>query len=188
VAASPALSHLLNPRAGPGEGEGAPARTKDAARRAIIVGFGPTGRTLVRLLRDNGIEPVVVELNMETVRELRAEGIEAVYGDAVRRDILEAAGPATASTLILTSSGMSGAGEVIRAARELNPRIQVLARTTYLRELPELHKAGADRIFTGEGEVALGLVETMLERLGATAEQIDRERDRAHKELFGKAR
>jgi len=185
VSASAVLSGLLNPRAGASDSEAAPQRPKDAARRAIIVGFGPTGRTLVRLLRDNGIEPVVIELNMETVRELRAEGIEAVYGDAVRRDILEAAGPGNAGTLILTSAGMSGAGEVIRAARELNPRIQVLARTAYLRELPELRRSGADRVFTGEGEVALGLVETILERLGATAEQIDRERDRAHKELFG---
>ena len=40
-----------------------------------------------------------------------------------------------------------------------------------------MQKAGADRVFTGEGEVALGLIETILERLGATAEQIDRERE-----------
>jgi hypothetical protein len=30
------------------------------------------------------------------------------------------------------------------------------------------------------------LIEAILERLGATAEQIDRERNRAHRELFGK--
>jgi CPA2 family monovalent cation:H+ antiporter-2 len=181
------LWKLLNPPlhdAGPGE---KPKRPRDPSRRAIVVGFGPTGRTLVRLLRDNGIEPVVIELNMETVRQLRAEGLEAVYGDATRQDTHEAAGAANAGTLILTSAGMSNAAEVIRVARDLNPNIQVLARAAYLRDLPALQAVGADRIFTGEGEVALGLVETILERLGATAEQIDRERERAHRELFGKA-
>jgi CPA2 family monovalent cation:H+ antiporter-2 len=128
----------------------------------------------------------VIELNMETVRRLRAEGIDAVYGDATKRDTLEAAGVAHAGTVILTSAGMSNAAEVIRMARELNPKVQVLARAAYLRDLPDMQKAGADRIFTGEGEVALSLIETILERLGATAEQIDRERDRAHRELFGK--
>lgn len=64
--------------------------------------------------------------------------------------------------------------------------MQVLARAAYLRDLADMQKAGADRVFTGEGEVALGLIETILERLGATAEQIDRERSRAHRELFGK--
>ena len=115
------------------------------------------------------------------------DDFDVVLGDAAKRETLEAAGIRDASTLILTSAGISDAAEMIRIARELNPRIQVLARAAYLRDLPDLKKAGADRIFTGEGEVALGLVETILARLGATAEQIDRERSRAHCELFGRA-
>jgi K+:H+ antiporter len=38
------------------------------AHRAVVVGYGPTGRTVTRLLRENGIEPTVVELNIDTVR------------------------------------------------------------------------------------------------------------------------
>ena len=53
--------------------------------RAVVVGYGPIGRTLVRLLRENGIEPTVIELNMDTVRGLRDDGIDAVYGDASDR-------------------------------------------------------------------------------------------------------
>jgi K+:H+ antiporter len=77
------------------------------------------------------------------------------------------------------------AAEVIKTARELNPRIRVLARAAYLRDLAELYKAGADDVVTGEGEVALALTETILQRLGATPDQIDRERRRARTELFG---
>ena len=185
AAARPRLWRWLNPPfrtvvAGAGK------ETKvDSSRRAVVVGYGPTGRTVVRLLRDNAIEPCVIELNLDTVRRLREDGIDAVYGDATKRDTLEAAHVANAGTVILTSAGMGEAAEVIRMARELNPKVQVLARAAYLRDLPDMQKAGADRVFTGEGEVALGLVETILERLGATAEQIDRERDRAHDELFG---
>jgi CPA2 family monovalent cation:H+ antiporter-2 len=122
---------------------------------------------------------------MDTVRQLRADGVDAVYGDATKRDTLEAARAAQAGTVILTSAGMNEAAEVIRMARELNPKVQVLARAAYLRDLADMKKAGADQVFTGEGEVALGLIESILERLGATPEQIDRERDRAHRELFG---
>jgi monovalent cation:H+ antiporter-2, CPA2 family len=181
----PRLWRLLNPplRAhAPGSGSD---RKADASRRAVVIGYGPTGRTVVRLLRDNGIEPIVIELNIDTVRRLREDGIDAVYGDATKRDTLDAAGAATAGTVILTSAGMGHAAEVIRMARELNPKVQVLARAAYLRDLADMQKAGADRVFTGEGEVALGLIQTILERLGATAEQIDRERERAHRELFG---
>lgn len=42
-------------------------------------------------------------------------------------------------------------------------------------------------MYSGEGEVALAFIEDLLDGLGATAEQIDRERARAHNELAGKA-
>jgi CPA2 family monovalent cation:H+ antiporter-2 len=185
VAARPGLSRVLNPSVVVSNAA-APARAANLRERAIVVGYGPTGRTVVRLLRDNGIEPTVVELNMDSVRQLRHLGIDAVYGDVTQRDTLEAADAAHAGTLILTSAGMGSAAEVIRIAREIAPGIHVLARAQYLRDLPDLLNAGADRVFTGEGEVALSLTESILDRLGATAEQIDRERARAHRELFDK--
>ena len=88
--------------------------------------------------------------------------------------------------MILTSAGMANSTEVIRAAKELNPGIRILARGAYLRDLEGLHQAGADTVYAGEGEVALAFIEDILDRLGATPEQIDRERERAHRELFAK--
>lgn len=72
------------------------------------MGHGPVGRTLARLLRQNRIEPVVIELNVETVRRVNAEGTRAIYGDASLRETLEAAGVAEAVALILSSSAVQG--------------------------------------------------------------------------------
>jgi len=163
----------------------APGPARSTRYRSIVVGYGPTGRTVCQLLRENDIHVTVVDLNVDAIRELRADGIDAVYGDATRPDTMDAAGIDAAGSLILTSAGMESSTEAIRNARERNPAIRVLARASYLRDLPELTRAGADTVFTGEGEVALAFVESILERLGATAEQIDRGRDRAHRELFG---
>jgi CPA2 family monovalent cation:H+ antiporter-2 len=157
----------------------------DPQHRAVVIGYGPVGRTLVRLLRENGIEPTVIEMNLDTVRRLRAEGIPAVYGDATRHATLVEAGLGDAANLILTASSVNGADEVVRLARELNPKVQVLARSAYLRQRSTLREAGADRVFAGEGEVALAMTESLLRDLGATAEQIDRERERVRMDLFG---
>ena len=155
----------------------------DPAYRAVVVGYGPVGRTVSRLLRENGIEPTVVEMNLDTVRGLREAGVAAVYGDATHRDTLEAAGVGRAGSLILSSSGMKGSEEAIRTARELNPSIRVLARSAYVRELHGLQRAGGEVVVSGEGEVALALTEAILRRLGATPEQIDRERERVRLDL-----
>lgn len=153
--------------------------------RAVVVGYGPTGRTVARLLDENGIVPIIVELNLDTVRELRAAGLTTIYGDATHRETLHEAGMEDAVALILTSAGMHGSEEVIRLARELNPRLRVIARANYLRDIPALRRAGADAVFSGEGEVALNMTELILRQLGATPEQIDRERERMRSELFG---
>ncbi|MGE0866661.1 MAG: cation:proton antiporter [Vicinamibacterales bacterium] len=181
----PWLWRLVNGRAGMVDAE-AEARARPQARyRAVVVGYGPTGRTVTRLLKENDVEPTVVELNMDTVKELKAQGIDAIYGDASHRDTLKAAGVAGASVLILTSADIAQTEDVIKEARHQNPRLQVMARTTHLRERDKLKAAGADLVFSGEGEVALAFTESILFRLGATAEQIDRERGRVHIELFG---
>lgn len=153
--------------------------------RSVVVGYGPTGRTVVRLLRESGIEPTVVEMNPKTVRELSEEGINALYGDSTHPDTLKGAGVETAVALILTSAGMQGNEDVIRQARELNPKLRIIARSTYLRDIPALRRAGADDVFSGEGEVALNMTEQLLRQLGATSEQLDRERERVRTELFG---
>lgn len=161
----------------------------DSRDRVVVVGYGPTGRTLARLLHQNGIQPVIVELNLETVRRLQAEGVPAVYGDAAQREVLAGAGLSDAVAIILTSAGMQNVEEVIRLGHEINPALTIVTRANYLRDIPILREAGADAVFSGEGEVALNMTEHVLRQLGATPEQLERERDRiaaefgAHKEM-----
>lgn len=168
-----------------GQPDGEPAASADGTGRAIVVGYGPVGRTLVRLLRENALEPTVIELNLDTVQRLREDGVRAVYGDATHLATIQEAGTQEAIAFILSSAGMHDSEEAIRMARAVNPRIQVFARANYLRELPALRHHGANAVFSGEGEVALAMAEFILRRLGASAEQIDRQRDRVREEVFG---
>ena len=65
---------------------------RDPRHRAVVIGYGPVGRTVARLLRENDITPTIVDLNLDTVRALREEGLPAIYGDAGHRDTLINAG------------------------------------------------------------------------------------------------
>ena len=165
----------------PPEGEGfAP----DAARhRAVVVGYGPVGATLCRILRDNGIEPVVVEMNIETVRALAASELPVVHGDAASREILLHAGILSAQSLLITASEVAAA-EIVAAALDLHPGLRIVSRAGYLRDAAAQRRAGAQAVFSGEGEIALSMTAYLLHELGATDEQIDRERERVRRELF----
>jgi monovalent cation:H+ antiporter-2, CPA2 family len=154
------------------------------AHRAVIVGYGPIGQTLATILRRRGIEPTVIEMNIDTHRSLRAQGQRAVYGDANRPEVLEEAGIVRAASLILSASGSVSAVEAIRIAREQNPGIHVVARADFLRQTAAMREAGASEVFSGEGEVALAMAASVLCRLGATPDQLDEAREQVRETLL----
>jgi CPA2 family monovalent cation:H+ antiporter-2 len=181
----PRLWRWLNPRRPRASEQVAMSvEQRDPAHRAIIVGYGPVGQTVARLLSERGIEPTIIEMNIDTHRTLRSQGRPAVHGDATRREVLEEAGVGSATSLILSSSGSANAVEAIRTAREINPRIQVVARADFLAQTEFMQKAGAAEVFSGEGEVALAMTDSILRRLGSTPEQLDEERNRIRAELL----
>jgi len=141
----------------------------------IVIGYGPVGQQVVELLQEYHLVPTVIDLNLDTVRELRERGVHAIYGDASQREILQAAGIAGARGLVFASN--ASPVETVKAAVELNPRMAVLTRTTYLADAPALRQIGAS-VIVSEAEVALAMTERLLNRLGASAEQLDRARTR----------
>lgn len=155
------------------------------ARTVVVIGYGPVGQTISRILKDTGIQPVIIEMNIDTVEKLKTAGEAVVYGDATKREILQHAGIQKADGLIIAASDLPSS-EIVEAARDLNPKVRILSRARYLREAPALRKAGADAVFAGEGEVAMSMAAFIMRQIGATDEQIDRERDRIRGELFDK--
>ncbi len=128
-------------------------------RRLILVGYGPVGRTVHAILAERGAKVTVIELNLATVRRLREEGIDAIYGDVLRPGTLEEAGIHGAGGLIL-SVEIEDAAEVIRQARMVNPALRVFARCAHLRSAAALRAAGAN-VVAGEAEVAAALAEVL---------------------------
>jgi monovalent cation:H+ antiporter-2, CPA2 family len=159
------------------------APTAASAFRAIVVGYGPVGRTVTRLLRDNDIDPTIIEMNVDTVRAVTESGRRAIYGDATHPAVLDEAGIAQARAFIIAVSPLENVEEACRSARAKNPDVRILARATHVSEARTLREAGADVVFSGEGEVALAFTAEILQGLGATPDQIDRERVRVRGEL-----
>ena len=158
----------------------APSGIERDPTRAILVGYGPVGRIVWRLLNETGFKVTVVDLNIEAVRELREAGHAALYGDVLRPGTLEEAGLEGAGKLIL-SVELDEAEEVIRMARAVNPELRIVVRCAHLAKAATLRKAGADVIAAGEAEVGVALLEAMGE---ASPEQ----RLAAREQLYARAR
>jgi monovalent cation:H+ antiporter-2, CPA2 family len=177
----PALWRLMNGRA---ERRASIANLSSAAlvkehstagdRPAVVVGFGPVGRSVDRLLSEAGLNTVVVDLNMDTIIELTGRGLPAVYGDASHEAILEQAGMRHASYLVLTLPDPGMRTAVVTAARHLNGKARIFVRAHYLSEREDLEKAGATAAVFEEAEAAVALARLVLADTGAQRDVVER--------------
>jgi CPA2 family monovalent cation:H+ antiporter-2 len=150
----------------------------DPRVRAIVVGYGPVGQTVKQILDGFAIQPIVIDLNVDTIKKLTDEGVLAIYGDAGKQDILRAAGIETAKYLIVTLPDLASRTPVLAAARQLNGDLSILSRAHYLTERESLEQLGATAIFIEEAEAAVGLSEMLLRAENAAEDRIAAETDR----------
>ena len=130
-----------------------------ASERAIIVGFGRVGSRVARALGRMRIEYSVVEDRQEVVDRLHEQGVPAIAGNAVSVDVLKAAAVDRAQLIYVTVPDGFEAGRVVEIARQLNPRIRILARSHNDAEMEHLTVRGADVIISGEEEIAQAMID-----------------------------
>lgn len=149
---------------------------------AVIVGYGPVGRTVDSILRSTGLETVVVDLNMDTVIDLTRHGRRAIYGDAFNIEVMYAA-LARATHLVISLPHSANRDPLITAAKLMNPEMKVFVRARYIGEREGLEQAGADGACYEEMEAAVALARLVLSERGADKEEVRRETIRIRQEL-----
>ncbi len=121
----------------------------------IVVGYGPGGQRLVRVLRDTRLPFSVIEMNPARARKAKEDGVPVIAGDAVRPHILEHAGIHTAKLCALFIDDSVATRRIVEIARQINPTLQIVARTRYMADVEVLQRAGADVVVPEELETAI---------------------------------
>jgi len=153
---------------------------------AVIVGYGPVGRTVDGILRDGGVETVVVDLNMDTIQSLTRQGRPALFGDAFNIEVMHQALP-RATHLIITLPHSTNRNPLIAAAKLINPQIKVFVRARYIAEKEELTQVGSDGAVFEEAEAAVALARLVLFDRGADADTVRRESTRIRRQFLAPA-
>ncbi len=134
---------------------------------AILVGHGRVGRVVAAALRRHGLPHVVIETDHQAAEALRAAGVPVVWGDATRPEVLKAARPEAARLIVLGMPDASGCRRVMEMARAANPAIIAAARAHDEEEAAFLEREqGVGLVVMGEREIALGMADYAMARLG----------------------
>lgn len=121
--------------------------------KAVVVGFGVIGQTVVDILEKRGFWPVIIDYNVDTVARLIEEKKEAIYGEASFPNMLKMAHVESASLLIITIPDLSATLNIIKYARELQSDITVIARIRYTDDQSFLDQIGVKWVCCEEEEM-----------------------------------
>ena len=112
----------------------------------IVCGYGRTGKQVVVELELGRHAYVVVEMNPQPLSEVVRDRRLHVQGDAASDDILAHAGIDRARALVSAVDSDERNVYIVLTARSINPRLFIVARSSYPDSQPKLIRAGADRV------------------------------------------
>ncbi|HEY5658381.1 MAG TPA: NAD-binding protein [Myxococcota bacterium] len=149
----------------------------------VIIGGGRVGRATARALKRRGVDYRIVEKLPERVRDPE----KYVLGSAADLAVLHEAGIRETSTAIITPHDDDLNVYLTIYCRQLRPDIQILSRATHERNVPTLHRAGAD-IVLSYASMGVNAVMNLLQRskILLVAEGLDLFKVRVPTELAGR--
>ncbi len=112
----------------------------------ILCGYGKIGREIGREFLRSGENLCVVDTNERKVESALDSGLLALIGDATEEETLERCGIRRARGVLPALPGDSDNLFVTLTSRELNPRIQIVARGLEPSSEGRLLRAGADHV------------------------------------------
>lgn len=125
-------------------------RWRSALRdHTVIVGYGTKGRSAVETLLSTGTAQdrlVLIDPSHHVIKAAAEQGYAGVVGDATRSEMLVRAEVQRAKQIIVAPQRDDTAVLVILTARQLNPKLRIVAAAREEENAPLLRQSGADSV------------------------------------------
>jgi CPA2 family monovalent cation:H+ antiporter-2 len=141
------------------------------------VGYGRVGHHIVDLLGELGVSHLVVEADSARSEELNQRAIPTLYGEAANSEVLTHAGLSHARALVVTGPDEDANALIVTAARDLAPKLPIIARASSAEGTKHLAQLGAQDVIHPELEGGLEIIRHTLLQLGYPLQEIFRYTD-----------
>ncbi|MBV6452734.1 MAG: Glutathione-regulated potassium-efflux system protein KefB [Anaerolineales bacterium] len=140
----------------------------------VIIGYGRVGKHMVDVLEKLSVSMLIIETDAERITSLNQRGIPTLYGDASNSEVIDHARLDRASALVVTIPDETSAELIVTVARNLNPKLPIIARAATEDGLQILSDLGANRTIHPELEGGLEIVHHTLLILGYPLQEVHR--------------
>ena len=131
--------------------------TMSKSDHVLVIGFGRGGQTVGRVLAQEGIPYFALDLDIARVQVARSAGEPVSFGDAKRREVLEAAGLGRAKMVVVTLNNMHETQHVLDNVLSMYPNMPVYVRATNDDYMKTFADMGAEEAVSDTKETGLVL-------------------------------
>ena len=143
----------------------------DEAPQVIIAGFGRFGQIFGRILRSQNIPFVAIDQSSEQIELVRRFGNKVYFGDASRKELLEAAGIERAKYFILCIDDVESSARVAELVVQNYPHIKIFARARNRGHAFDLMALGVKEIKRETLDSSINFVKDLLIDMGFQTEK-----------------
>ena len=165
---------VIQPRFSQGVDQRAADAIVNDGADVIIAGHGRFGMSVGRILNGQGIKTVVLDFDSSQVDALRKFGFKVFYGDALRLDLLEAAGAKHAKLLIIAIDDRDRATELVTIARQNFPNLELFVRTFDRVHARDLLQQGVTHVYREVFGSSMDMAQDSLMALGRSKKDASR--------------
>ncbi|MCS4534634.1 cation:proton antiporter domain-containing protein [Neisseria montereyensis] len=131
--------------------------TMNTSDHVLIIGYGRGGQTIGRILTQENIPYYALDLDVERVQVARSAGEPVSFGDAKRREVLEAAGLNRAKMVVITLSNMHETQHILDNIMSIHPTMPVHVRAVSDDYIQTFTHMGAEEAVSDTKETSLAL-------------------------------
>jgi len=150
------------------------AKSVRTENHVVICGFGRSGQSLARMLDQEKIAYIALDMDPDRVKEAAAAGDNVSYGDASRENYLIAAGLSKAKAVVITYADTPASMKVLYQVERLRPGMTILVRTKDDADLSKLQAAGATEVVPELIEGSLMMASHVLLMMGVPMRKVVR--------------
>lgn len=147
------------------------AKAEKQTGHTIIVGFGPTGQNVARVLEELKIPFTIIDINPHTVKDNKKES-NIIFGDASKTEILEKANIHTAKMMVITIPGTKAIDAINTRVHQIRPDLQVVVRTQFIQQLDDIKQTQHTEFVVGEFETSIEVLIRVLKNYGIESKYI----------------
>ena len=118
------------------------------SKHYIVCGFGDVAHEVVAEFHRHKVPCVVIDKNPESAKHMPDDSFVFITGDASDEAVLEKAKISEATGLVAALPDDAGNLFVVLTARQMNEKLQIVARATDDKSAKKILKAGANRVVT----------------------------------------